>query len=104
MPIYEYGCNDCNTEFEVWQKITATGAACEKCGSENTSRRISATSFVLKGTGWYASDYGGKNGSAKTESKSDDAGGGDKSEKAEKTESKTETKADSADTKKAATA
>lgn len=57
MPIYEYKCGDCGKVFEVLQKkFDVDEAPCETCGA--TGRRImSNTSFVLKGTGWYVTDY-----------------------------------------------
>jgi putative FmdB family regulatory protein len=64
MPIYEYRCVDCGTEFEEWQKITEPPVdKCKKCGGR-ASRLISHTSFVLKGTGWYVTDYARKDGSS----------------------------------------
>ncbi len=74
MPIYEYRCEQCG-EFEVTQKITERPLAkCPTCRSKVT-KLISNTSFQLKGTGWYATDYGSKgNGNGKrpaTESKAE---------------------------------
>ena len=61
MPTYEYLCNRCQSEFEAVQRISdPPHAACPLCGAEDTKRLISHTSFVLKGTGWYATDYGRK--------------------------------------------
>ena len=58
MPIYEYRCRNCGHEFEQWQKITDPPTdRCGKCGGP-ACRLISHSSFVLKGTGWYATDYG----------------------------------------------
>lgn len=68
MPIYEYECNACGHEFEVMQKITDRPIRkCERCGRLKAKRRISRTSFVLKGSGWYVTDYAGKkpNGNGK---------------------------------------
>lgn len=64
MPIYEYECQKCGEVTEVMQRITDDPlTTCETCGGE-IKRLISNTSFVLKGTGWYATDYAGKsNGS-----------------------------------------
>ncbi len=57
MPIYEYRCHKCENVFEEIQKITAEPkATCPKCGSTDTQRLVSQTSFILKGTGWYATD------------------------------------------------
>lgn len=63
MPIYEYQCDDCGRISEVLKKgFEDTVETCESCGGQ--ARRImSNTSFVLKGTGWYVTDYCGKNAS-----------------------------------------
>jgi putative FmdB family regulatory protein len=61
MPIYEYTCKACGHEFEVLQKVTDKPVRkCEACGKLKAERHISQTSFVLKGTGWYTTDYAGK--------------------------------------------
>lgn len=57
MPIYEYRCTKCNKEFEVMQKITDNPlTVCNSCGGE-LKKLITNTSFVLKGSGWYVTDY-----------------------------------------------
>lgn len=57
MPIYEYECSACKKNLEVMQKITEGPLTeCPDCGG-GLRRKISSTSFVLKGTGWYATDY-----------------------------------------------
>ena len=57
MPIYEYQCENCSRRFEVMQRMTEPLlATCEKCGG-HVRRLISQTSFVLKGGGWYVTDY-----------------------------------------------
>ena len=64
MPVYEYRCNDCEHEFELIQRITAPArGTCPSCGSSRVHRLISLTSFQLKGSGWYVTDYAGKKGS-----------------------------------------
>jgi len=68
MPIYEYDCKKCGV-FEVTQRITESPlTTCPKC-SGDVRRLISLTSFVLKGSGWYATDYARSDG--KSESSSD---------------------------------
>jgi putative FmdB family regulatory protein len=63
MPIYEYRCNDCDQVFEEWQKsFEETAIPCPICGG-SAHRIISHTSFVLKGSGWYVTDYS-KSGSS----------------------------------------
>jgi putative FmdB family regulatory protein len=69
MPIYEYQCQKCGT-FEVTQRITEKALAkCPTCKSK-VRKLISNTSFQLKGTGWYITDYARK-GQANGEAKKD---------------------------------
>lgn len=57
MPIYEYTCSTCGKHHEIMQKITEEPLmVCPDCGGE-MKKMISNTSFVLKGTGWYLTDY-----------------------------------------------
>ena len=64
MPIYEYACEKCNKHFEVMQKITDESlTTCSDCKGR-LKKMISNTSFVLKGTGWYATDYASTKGCA----------------------------------------
>jgi len=59
MPIYEYKCNKCGV-IEVTQRITeAPLKKCPNCKSK-VERLVSRSSFVLKGSGWYVTDYGNK--------------------------------------------
>jgi len=60
MPIYEYRCRKCNREFEVVQSITAPELkSCKFCKGPVT-KLMSVSSFHLKGSGWYVTDYGGR--------------------------------------------
>ena len=64
MPIYEYDCPKCG-EFEITQRITEDPLKkCPTCKSK-VRKLISNTSFQLKGSGWYVTDYGGKKGATK---------------------------------------
>ena len=57
MPTYEYECDACHRVFEVRQRITAAPlTACEACGGA-VHRLLSAAPFILKGEGWYVTDY-----------------------------------------------
>lgn len=59
MPIYEYRCAKCG-QFEVMQRITEPALKrCPTCQAKVT-KLISNTSFQLKGSGWYITDYGRK--------------------------------------------
>jgi putative FmdB family regulatory protein len=62
MPIYEYECTKCGHQTEVWQRITDQSLT--KCGhcKGKMRRLISQSSFHLKGTGWYVTDYASKKG------------------------------------------
>ena len=61
MPIYEYHCDACTHDFEEWHKHAddIQKAPCPLC-SKKAHRVISNTSFVLKGSGWYVTEYGGR--------------------------------------------
>ena len=65
MPIYEYRCTECHRIFEDFKRHVddANESTCPFCRS-STKRLISQTSFALKGSGWYATDYGTLKGRA----------------------------------------
>lgn len=57
MPIYEYECKKCGQIKEVFQKFSDKPLTkCKKC-SGKLHKLISHSSFHLKGTGWYVTDY-----------------------------------------------
>lgn len=61
MPIYEYRCKECGKNFEEMQKFSDKPIkTCKYCSGKNVEKLISASSFVLKGSGWHATDYGKK--------------------------------------------
>lgn len=107
MPIYEYSCPKCGV-FEVTQRITEDPLrSCPTCRS-GVRKLISNTSFQLKGSGWYVTDYARKSDGkekaggekADTAAKSDGAGDGTGANSADgaksetrKAESKSEPKA-----------
>ncbi|HEX8178654.1 MAG TPA: zinc ribbon domain-containing protein [Pyrinomonadaceae bacterium] len=60
MPIYEYTCRKCQTHVEILQKMTDKPLTrCKKCGGK-LEKQWSQTGFQFKGTGWYVTDYAGK--------------------------------------------
>ncbi len=76
MPIYEYECPKCG-RFDVLQKMSAPALKTHDiCGSKVT-KLISASAFAFKGSGFYSTDYKGRNSAAltgkepKAETKSD---------------------------------
>lgn len=72
MPIYEYNCQKCSAHVEILQKITDKPLTkCPKCGGK-LEKQWSQTSFQLKGSGWYVTDYARK-GAAETKDKNEPA-------------------------------
>lgn len=65
MPVYEFKC-ECGQEKEALVPMGTKTIKCDKCG-EDMSKTISLSTFHLKGTGWYATDYSNK--SVKTNKK-----------------------------------
>lgn len=58
MPIYEYECGSCGGRFEVSRKFSDPAlTVCSLCNASNIRKVLSPAAFVLKGGGWYASDY-----------------------------------------------
>lgn len=91
MPIYEYECSNCGCQKEVWQKFSDDPLTkCELCNG-TMKRLISQSTFHLKGTGWYVTDYASKGS----------AGGGTKeTPKTDTATTSKETKSTSDSTKK----
>ena len=89
MPIYEYACSACGHQFENIQKISDPLLTdCPECGADELRKLVSATSFHLKGSGWYkdhyglkssadVSDGGGAGSSSSVAASSDSAGASD---------------------------
>lgn len=88
MPIYEYVCGQCERTIDVLQKVSEPAPEKCECGAEGSlSRKVSRTSFVLKGGGWYSDLYssvkkdggsspGGASSSSSGSSASSDSGSG----------------------------
>jgi putative FmdB family regulatory protein len=57
MPIYEYQCDSCGAQRELF--VRSTDAPLPKCPDcrKKMRRVISQTAFILKGSGWYVTDY-----------------------------------------------
>ena len=104
LPIYEYQCQSCGHEFEELQKFNDDPLVdCPVCQRTELRKLISQTSFVLKGGGWYATDFKKQNGM----STSDQTEENTKSESSEASTSQTsenkETSTKSSDKKSAVT-
>ena len=76
MPIYEYKCRKCGRQYEAFQGISDPELKSCKFCKGTVHKLVSLSSFSLKGSGWYTTDYAGKKPPAAT-----------KAEKAETSES-----------------
>ncbi len=99
MPIYEYVCQKCGHHLEVMQKMSDKPLSkCPECKGK-LEKIFSQTSFQLKGSGWYVSDYAKPGKTDKTDKadkvektdKPEKADKPDKTDKSEKKETKTTT-------------
>jgi len=60
MPIYEYECTTCGKIEEAFQKFSDKPLTkCRHCAGK-MHKLVSQSSFHLKGTGWYVTDYANK--------------------------------------------
>jgi putative FmdB family regulatory protein len=83
MPIYEYECEECGSIEEAIQRFSDKPLSeCSRC-SGKLHKLISQSSFHLKGTGWYVTDYAGKKSGTTAAPEAKD-GSGDTAEKKEK--------------------
>jgi putative FmdB family regulatory protein len=59
MPTYDYLCEACNHEFELFQSIKAEPEKkCPECGKNKLRRLIGpGAALVFKGSGFYKTDY-----------------------------------------------
>ena len=89
MPTYDYVCEDCDHQFELFQSIKAKPIRkCPNCGKLTVQRLIGAgAGIIFKGSGFYETDY--RSDSYKKAKESETKPSSDKST----TDKKTETKA-----------
>lgn len=97
MPIYEYTCPSCDTTFEEWIR-SATDEnsdhyACPYCNTE-AQRVLSPSTFILKGGGWYVTEYGGKSTESEKNALNSDADSADTTTRAEESAPSTSKEAD----------
>ncbi len=98
MPIYDFACTSCGFKAELMRKISEPSlTVCPQCSKEAFAKMLSAPSFQLSGSGWYASDFKDKK---TNNTDTDSEKSPDKSEA--KTEAKAEAKTEVGDTKPAA--
>jgi len=81
MPTYQYRCNHCSHEFELFQSIKdKPKKVCPCCKKHKLVRLIGAGAGILfKGSGFYQTDYRSKGykEAKKAESTRKDIGGGE---------------------------
>jgi putative FmdB family regulatory protein len=57
MPIYEYQCQDCGTNFEQLVPFSrTTEPVCASCESIHVKRQVGRPAVHFKGSGWYSTD------------------------------------------------
>ncbi len=88
MPTYDYVCEDCDHQFELFQSIKARPIRkCPKCGKLSVHRLIGAgAGIIFKGSGFYETDY--RSDSYKEAKKNDTKPSTGKDAKDKKTETK----------------
>lgn len=59
MPIYEYQCSQCGSDFELLVR-SGTIILCPTCNNPDPKKRPAASNFALKGEGWARDNYGTK--------------------------------------------
>jgi putative FmdB family regulatory protein len=57
MPLYEYKCRQCGKTFEALEKFSDPPLTKHAACGGAVERLISSSTFQLKGSGWYATDY-----------------------------------------------
>lgn len=82
MPIYEYQCRACSHKMEAFQKVSEVALMdCPACHKQQLQKLVSAAGFQLKGGGWYATDYSGKESQKDKKSTAGEGGKSDGEEK-----------------------
>ena len=94
MPTYDYQCQDCGHNWELFQSMNDSPVkSCPKCKKRKAKRLLGmGAGLIFKGTGFYETDYKQKSGSEdKKKSENSDSGTSDKKTPATK-ETKKESK------------
>ncbi|MEC9372893.1 MAG: zinc ribbon domain-containing protein [Planctomycetota bacterium] len=90
MPTYDYRCNACEHEFELFQSMKdAPKRKCPECGKNALERLIGlGAGIIFKGSGFYETDYRSESYKKGAKADSGESGGGDKPEKSDKKDKK----------------
>lgn len=74
MPTYQYRCQACHNDLEIFQKFTdASLTECPECGG-NLRKVFNAVGVVFKGSGFYATDSRKTNSASSNSSSSGSSG------------------------------
>jgi putative FmdB family regulatory protein len=66
MPVYQYGCNICQTTHEIRQRFDDEPLSeCPSCGG-TIRRMFQPVGIIFKGSGWYCTDSRPKGSEEKT--------------------------------------
>ena len=60
MPLYDFGCEDCGYTVEILTKSAGSSEivlTCPECEKETMIRKVSLSTFHLKGQGWEKDGY-----------------------------------------------
>ena len=97
MPTYDYRCQDCGHEFELFQSMSAKlKRKCPECGTLSLKRLIGIGGAVIfKGSGFFQTDYRSDSykKAAEADKKTQDKKTGKKSDKKDAVKDKTATPA-----------
>jgi putative FmdB family regulatory protein len=96
MPTYDYRCNNCDHEFELFQSMSAgVKKKCPECSKMTLERLIgTGAAVIFKGSGFYETDYRSKSYTSDKEADSKAAKETTEPKADKKTESKSEKKPD----------
>jgi putative FmdB family regulatory protein len=83
MPTYDYQCESCGHEYELFQSITARPKKkCPSCGRQTAKRLIgTGGGIIFKGSGFYQTDYRSESYKKAAEADSKQASNGDSKSK-----------------------
>jgi len=102
MPTYDYRCNNCDHEFELFQSMSAgVKKKCPECKKMTLERLIgTGAAVIFKGSGFYETDYRSKSYTSDKEADSKAAKKASESKLEKKSDTKSEKKTESKPPKK----
>ena len=105
MPTYDYECQACGAEIEIFQQMSASPKKkCPDCGKLKLKRLIGGGSgFIFKGSGFYTTDYRSEEYKAKAKAESETANSSKSSTSDAKSDAKSDTKKSKSDSSSSST-